>query len=125
MHSHQPSMQNHVDYSDRKRKLTNYFFSMIRVRDPASLVHWAMVGTMAMITSGGKFQHFRNPITSTFSAGKKATLLYLDALFQSTRPAHLKLLRIQSYLHSSYDKGSWKEHKLILKKCIMRWRGYG
>ena len=64
---------NKIDYSDRKRNLINDFFYMIHVRDPASLLHWAMVGTMAMMTNRAKYQHFRNPLVSAFSAGKKAT----------------------------------------------------
>eukprot|EP00956_Cyclotella_meneghiniana_P045115 scaffold354607_cov166-Cyclotella_meneghiniana.AAC.1 len=76
---------------------------MIRVRDPACLVHWAMVGTLAMMTSGGKFQHFRNPVTSTFSAGKDATLSYLDDLFESTRQTRLRVLRQEAYLGTSFD----------------------
>ena len=74
------SQMNRVDYSDCKRKLTNYLFSMIHVRDPASLVHWAMVGTMAMMTNGAKYQHFRNPLVSAFSAGKKSNGRLPDAV---------------------------------------------
>lgn len=69
------SQMNRVDYSDCKRKLMNYFFSMMHVRDPASLVHWAMVGTI------------RNPLVSAFSAGKKAMDAYLTLLYQSTQEA--------------------------------------
>eukprot|EP00956_Cyclotella_meneghiniana_P000542 scaffold602_cov23-Cyclotella_meneghiniana.AAC.2 len=101
--SHQPSQLAKRDYSDRRRKLVNYFFSMIRIRDPASLVHWAMVGTLAMLSNGGKIQHFRNPLISAFSAGSQATLKYVNQLYEATREARLKLLRMQAYGGTSYD----------------------
>jgi hypothetical protein len=51
--AHYPSRQKRHDYKDKERSLINYFFALIRVRDSTCLVHWAMVGTLGMLSKGG------------------------------------------------------------------------
>jgi hypothetical protein len=91
------------DYSDKKRSLINYFFALIRVRDPSCLVHWAMVGTMGMYTNGAKIQHFKNKMVAAFSLGERATMGHLHRLYESNTQERRELLLTRAFGHCPSD----------------------
>jgi hypothetical protein len=86
------SRQNLYDYSDKSRALINYFFALIRIRDPSCFIHWAMVGTMGMYMNGAKIQHFKNKLAEVFFLGEKATMDHLHQLYESTTQKHRDLI---------------------------------
>jgi hypothetical protein len=113
--AHYASRQNQKrhDYSDKQRSLLNYFFALIRVRDPSCLVTWAIVGTMAMLTTGAKVKHFKNNLVKSFSVGEAVSDAHLDQLFQETKSARLKLLT-QAIGHHSFDNYN-RDHPIAVR----------
>eukprot|EP00956_Cyclotella_meneghiniana_P023789 scaffold46927_cov56-Cyclotella_meneghiniana.AAC.3 len=97
-----PSRANQ-DLSSKKRSLTNYFFALIRVRDPHNLIYWAMIGTMAMFNNGASIQYFKNPLIGSFSAGKKSTFNHLKRLHAETSHIRRYLIESQAVCGSSLD----------------------
>ena len=83
--AHEPRNLDLGWYKDKKRALTNQFLSLVRVRNPTYLIHWAVVGTMSMNASGVKARTFRNPVLRSFSAHPRVAFRKLDEIYESTR----------------------------------------
>jgi xanthosine utilization system XapX-like protein len=112
--AHYASRQKRYDYSDKQRSLLNYFFALIRVRDPSCLVFWAIVGIMGMLTTGARVKHFKNDLIKAFSVGEAVSDAHFDQLFQETKWARIKLLSNQAIGHHSFDNYN-RDHPIAVR----------
>jgi len=66
--SNQPKQANSQYNLDKRHVLVHYFFCLLRERDRHHLIHWAMVGTIALHYRGADTASFRNTL------GRAATI---------------------------------------------------
>jgi hypothetical protein len=62
-----------------------------------------MVGTLGMLSKGGRVKHFKNKLVEAFSAGEAVTYAHLDDLYESTRNFRIRLLKKQAFGQHSSD----------------------
>lgn len=101
--SQQPSRHIRQSYKEKKRSLTMHFCSLVRMRNPGYLMHWAIVGTMAMFHAGVPIKQYQNPMMKSFSASLRTSFKYLDAIYKSTSGARMMVLRGLPYCAHGSD----------------------
>jgi hypothetical protein len=110
--SHEPARAKTDGYAKKMRNLTHHFLAMIRERDPHLLVHWALVGTIALFFKNVCLKHARNFIMKPCTTTIQTAFDKLDALYEATLPDRLKLLRqLQLGCHSSDNYQQYHPYK--------------
>ena len=111
--AHQPARRVTQGYKDKKKALSNHFCSLVRVRNPSYLIHWAMVGTLAMWGKGMQLKLYRNPVLKAFSAGIVTTFKYLDKIYDDTRQVRVAVMQSKQYVsHASDNYQQWHPFSL-------------
>jgi len=114
-YTHQPAHRVKQGYKDKKKALVNHFCALVRVRNPSYLVHWAMVGTLAMWGKGMQLKLYRNPVLKAFSVGLVTTFEYLDKIYEDTCEVRVAHMQRQPYgYHGSDNYQQW--HPLSIQR---------
>ena len=101
--SHTPSRMKKQSYQDKKKSLVNHFLALIRVRWPRYLVHWGIVGTMAMFHKGMNLKIYRNPVLKAFSVGVRTAFKHLDEIHAATTEPRMENLKRQAIANHGSD----------------------
>ena len=111
--AHEPARRITKGYYANKRALVNHFCTLIRTRNPMFLLHWAMMGTLAMYCRGLSMKSYRNPVLKAFSADVRTTFLHLDAIYAKTAETRMALIEIQKVKNHGSD--NYQEyHRLVV-----------
>ena len=114
-YTHQPAHRRKKGYKEKKKALLNHFCALVRVRNPSYLMHWAMVGTLAMWGKGMQLKVYRNPVFKAFSTGLEVTFKYLDRIYEETLPNRVEAM--QNLKHGSHASDNYQQwHPFSLQR---------
>jgi hypothetical protein len=87
----------------KKTALCNHFLAICRMRDSDNLIHWAMIGTLAIHGKGCPNIIHRNPIMKSFSTTTACALKHADLIYNKTKSEREYLIKSQPIGGHSLD----------------------
>ena len=109
--NHEPMNRSKPVYAKKQMGLINHFLAMLRLRNKSLLVHWAIVGTLALHGRGMPANMTRNPVLSSFACKLETALAHVRKIHEATAPVRMKLYRnVPVGIHSSDNFNRYHAH---------------